>query len=136
MAIYPGDDLSISPPNASMTYHIQQISEKKKTEGKSRESPTGLSTRRSAATNWSNTLLYFLRIKMTQVVTDKNPATVKPVNDDLSIVDYVSLIRKAKSDVQIKAIKTMIDEIHLDDESFMQDSDWELLNQTIISCKK
>jgi hypothetical protein len=67
---------------------------------------------------------------------DRLTATTLPLDDKLCVYDFIPLIKKANSNIQIKAILDMIDDINIDDSSLMAETDWTLLSQVVVSCKK
>ena len=63
-------------------------------------------------------------------------ATTMPIDDSLTVFDFVPLIRKSKSNTQIKLIVDLIDALYATDCAIMEDNDWTLLVAVISKCKR
>jgi len=90
---------------------------------------------------------------MSQVVTDEYLATAlrqaankldkqrleiealkgntNPLKEDITIYDFIPLIRKSKTNEQLKLIVDLIDNLHRTDNSLIVEEDWLLLTRLV-----
>jgi len=58
-----------------------------------------------------------------------------PLNDNITIYDFIPLIRKSKTNEQLKLIVDLVDDIHNTDNSLIVEEDWLLLSRLVQSNK-
>ncbi len=58
-----------------------------------------------------------------------------PLSDNITIYDFIPLIRKAKTNEQLKLIVDLINNIHSTDSSLILEEDWLLLSRIVQSNK-